>query len=215
MTKMHSGLYHEGYWERGEGSNYVAYGDDPGWGPTLTAMAQCIGHDGKWLEIACAKGFFTRRARAAGVDCWGIDLSAYAIGQAPGDVRPYVQEASVLAIPFPDDTFDVVCSWEFLEHVPLEDLPAALAEIDRVAKPGAHLWHRIGIDTTGDDRFPQGVDQHHHQNDVTHFSEMPDVFWRGEFDDLGWVRTAPNEDVVNAAFADRDWRDRFYVYRRP
>jgi len=40
---------------------------------------------------------------------------------------------SVLDIPFPDKSFDVVACFEVLEHLPYEDAPKALSEIHRVS----------------------------------------------------------------------------------
>ncbi len=36
----------------------------------------------KVMEIGCAKGFIVEDLRGMGVDCYGLDVSAYAIGQA-------------------------------------------------------------------------------------------------------------------------------------
>ncbi len=46
---------------------------------------------------------------------------------------------SVLTIPFPEGSFEVVACYEVLEHLPFEDFPKALKEIHRVSKLHAVL----------------------------------------------------------------------------
>ena len=46
-------------------------------------------------------------------------------------------QASVGALPFPDDAFDVVYSFKVLAHV--EPIERAVAELVRVVRPGGHL----------------------------------------------------------------------------
>ena len=45
--------------------------------------------------------------------------------------------ADLLALPFPDATFDVVMASEVLEHIPADEL--AMAEIARVVRPGGRV----------------------------------------------------------------------------
>ena len=74
-------------------------------------------------------GRFARFARSAR----GIDLSPGMLARARArglDVR----EASVCHIPFPDESFDVTCSFKVLAHVP--EIGRALAEMARVTRPG-------------------------------------------------------------------------------
>lgn len=42
------------------------------------------------LIVGCALGLTVQALRASGVNAWGMDVSAYAVGQAPADVRPYL-----------------------------------------------------------------------------------------------------------------------------
>ena len=43
-------------------------------------------------------------------------------------------QGTLEAIPWPDDTFDLVYSHEVLEHIPPESIPACLSELVRVSR---------------------------------------------------------------------------------
>ncbi len=63
------------------------------------------------------------------------------------DLHPDVV-GDVTSLPFEDNTFDVVCVCEVLEHIPFEKVEKALSEIVRVAKKGVvisvpHFSHPI------------------------------------------------------------------------
>jgi SAM-dependent methyltransferase len=65
-----------------------------------------------------------------------VDISPPALSKLRGRGAQVVQ-SEVTALPFADGAFDLVCAFDIIEHV--EDDNAALAELSRVARPGAAL----------------------------------------------------------------------------
>jgi ubiquinone/menaquinone biosynthesis C-methylase UbiE len=85
------------------------------------------------LECGTGTGLLLERFAAFSRRACGIDLSPGMLERARArglDVR----EASVTAIPFEDESFDVTCAFKVLAHVP--DIRGALAEMARVTRPG-------------------------------------------------------------------------------
>jgi len=58
---------------------------------------------------------------------------AYTSVDFAADLRPDVV-GSVLALPFPDKSYDIACAFEVLEHLPFEQFDTALGELARVAR---------------------------------------------------------------------------------
>ena len=76
-----------------------------------------------------------------------LDLSAASLQVAKRDInetlegRPHevwLTQANVLALPFADDSFDLIVTSGALEYVPLED---GLSELARVLTPGGYFLH--------------------------------------------------------------------------
>jgi 2-polyprenyl-6-hydroxyphenyl methylase/3-demethylubiquinone-9 3-methyltransferase len=99
------------------------------------------------LDIGCGAGFLSNALAKLGYEVTGIDTSEASLSVAArhdptGSVRYAVGDANALA--FPDGTFDVVCSMDFLEHV--ERPAAVIAQAARVLAPGGlfffHTFNR-------------------------------------------------------------------------
>jgi SAM-dependent methyltransferase len=94
--------------------------------------------DLRLLDCGCGTGnnldLLERHGRAFGFD---LTASGLAFGRAEGRTR--LARASIGAIPFPDESFDVVTSFDVLYSLPDEVEHAAIREMFRVARPGAGL----------------------------------------------------------------------------
>lgn len=93
------------------------------------------------LDAACGEGYGSALLARHATHVTGVDLSPEAIAHAK---RAYASlantefiEASIAKLPLPDASFDVVVSFETLEHIPVQQ--EFIAEIARVLKPGGVL----------------------------------------------------------------------------
>lgn len=91
------------------------------------------------LDVGCGTGFYFPLLSEHAQSITGIDVcppmleEARALIREKGLANCHVLESSALELPFDNNTFDVVHSWDFLHHVP--DVPQAVSEIRRVLKP--------------------------------------------------------------------------------
>ena len=75
------------------------------------------------LDVGCGKGKLVEWAKEKGIDATGLDFAS-----------GYGVQADLLDMPFEDNSFDVVTSFDVLEHLRPEDLDKGLNEMSRVAK---------------------------------------------------------------------------------
>lgn len=87
------------------------------------------------LEVGCGTGLVLERLAGFAKRAEGIDLSPGMLEHARSRGLA-VQQGNATELPFEDESFDVVCSFKVLAHVP--DLQAALLEMARVLRPGGH-----------------------------------------------------------------------------
>lgn len=103
------------------------------------------------LDYGCGAGRLVADAVAAGRDFWGVEnyygdqadseWHEQVLTDTPADAggRIKLLQPPELAIPFPDETFDFVCSNQVVEH--LDNLDETLAQIRRVTKVGGTGVH--------------------------------------------------------------------------
>jgi ubiquinone/menaquinone biosynthesis C-methylase UbiE len=88
------------------------------------------------LEAGCGTGLILSEVASFASMAAGIDLSQGMLQKAASRELP-VANASITALPFADDSFDVCYSFKVLAHV--EAISTALAEMARVVRPGGHV----------------------------------------------------------------------------
>lgn len=82
------------------------------------------------LDVGCGDGRITNRLVSKYGRVCGLDGSEEALKH----VKSETVLGGVAPLPFPDKSFDLVLCCEVLEHLPFETYPAALKELERVAK---------------------------------------------------------------------------------
>ena len=89
----------------------------------------------KVLDVGSGPGYLAAEMAAQGAEVVGVDPSA-AMRELAAELHPEIQfqAGEAASLPFPDASFDLVCSTQVLEYV--ADIPAALKEFRRVLRPG-------------------------------------------------------------------------------
>ncbi|KAK9796617.1 putative Methyltransf_25 domain-containing protein [Seiridium cardinale] len=125
------------------------------------------------LDVGCGPGTITTslarhasEGRTVGIDISSdilqkartLAIEANISTEGPGAVIFEKQDA-LERLAYPDNTFDIIFSSQFLGHLPAPELPIqALSEMRRVLKPGGILATR---DATSQHFYPQSLDLDH------------------------------------------------------
>jgi SAM-dependent methyltransferase len=102
------------------------------------------------LDVGCGEGLLVEEYRARGVEISGLDLNYES---------PAVRRGDITQLPFEAGSFDIVLALDVIEHLNFADQDQAIAEIERILKPGgqflvtvpnlAHFSSRLSFLLTG------------------------------------------------------------------
>lgn len=126
------------------------------------------------LDVGCGKGNLVLWLRKLGIEAYGIDISSYALENAHRPIKRYLRRGEISNLPFENNQFDLVATFDLLEHICEGDLPQAIKECQRVA--GRWVLHKIYGTTRFEQRFPV--------KDPTHVTIRPNHWWRKLFTKL-------------------------------
>jgi SAM-dependent methyltransferase len=104
------------------------------------ALASALAPGKKVLDIACGEGYGAHLLAMQAAMVTGIDIEPTAIAAATSKYRRanlQYQQGSILNIPATDNSYDLVVSFETLEHV--ADHEKVISELRRVLKPNGVL----------------------------------------------------------------------------
>jgi len=129
------------------------------------------------LDLGCGFGRHAFEAARRGADVIAVDRSAEELqqvnglfaamrreGEIPAGSIARAVRADLLALPFPDDYFDVVMASEVLEHIP--DDTQAMAEIARVVRPGGRV--AVTVPRWWPERVCWALSDHYHEVEGGH-----------------------------------------------
>jgi ubiquinone/menaquinone biosynthesis methyltransferase len=116
----------------------LSYGLDRGWKRRLANLAR-VTSGSRALDLACGTGDIAFELAARGARVIGLDITERMIELARQRARDRASflVGDMLALPFPADSFDLITTGYGIRNVP--DIDAALAEIQRVLRPGGRV----------------------------------------------------------------------------
>lgn len=155
------------------------------------------------LDAGCATGHLVAALRDLGVEAYGIDISEYAISVVRDDIRPFCTVGSV-AEPLPEHfpkQFDLITSFEVLEHLTEEDGKKAISNL-------CTYTDQFLFCSTPDDFV-----------DPTHINVRPREYWANIFAQCGFFNNLSYLPTYIVAYAvcfkrGTDWRTQLMDYEK-
>jgi SAM-dependent methyltransferase len=114
-----------------------------------------VRRDSSLLDLGCGVGMLALLKRK-NVTLTGVDISDQCVAAARRNGYDATVCADLVALPFPDDSFDYVASLDVIGHIAFEQKDKMLAEIKRVLRPDGVTLH--GIESTDRATLP-GYDE--------------------------------------------------------
>ena len=135
-------LFGRDYFDGDRVFGYGGYRYDGRWRPVVRDIMEHykLPAGARVLDVGCAKGFLVSDMVDAGLNACGIDVSHYAVVDAPYPAAaPRLRLGSADALPFSDQSFDLVLSINTLHNLPRAGVIKALQEIKRVSRRGMFI----------------------------------------------------------------------------
>ena len=131
------------YWDGGREFGYGGFKYDGRWQSMAKDLAKHYGlkKGMKVLDVGCGKGYllFDLKQAVPGLECFGLDISQYAIDNAKEEIKPCLKQGLAQSLPYENKSFDFVISINALHNLYIYDLKKAFEEIQRVSKSHSYV----------------------------------------------------------------------------
>lgn len=127
------------------------------------------------LDVGCGTGKLVYYLRKLGIDAYGIEISKYALEIASKEIKPYLRYGDIIKIPYKNNTFDLVVTFDVLEHIERSKLKKAVEETIRVSRKW--ILHKIYTTENHWIKF-------FHGKDFSHLSVFSSFFWKNIFQSI-------------------------------
>ncbi len=138
----------------------------------------------KILDLGCGEGEFLEICKEKNLDCFGIDISSYALHKAKRKIKVEFSQKDVERekLPYPGKYFDAITSFDLLEH--LKNPQFTLNEVFRVLKDDGIFF---ATTPNGDYRFASFFG-HFVTGDPTHVNLQGRNYWLQSFKKAGFLK---------------------------
>lgn len=127
------------------------------------------------LDVGCGTGTLVKCLRWLGIDAYGVDISKHAITLANRDVKPFLKQGDITNIPYKDNMFDMVVTYDVLERIDRAHMKKALEETVRVSRK--YIFHKLFTK----ENFWFNL---FHRRDFSMISFFPRKYWIKMFSEL-------------------------------
>lgn len=124
------------------------------------------------LDIGCGRGSLVKALRKFGIDAYGVEISEHALDLADPTVKQYLKLGDITKLPYEDSQFDVVFTFDVLEHIERSKIKQAVNETIRISKK--YVLHKI---YTKENKWISWF----HGKDHSHISVFSKRFWQKLF----------------------------------
>ncbi|KKQ23230.1 MAG: Aspartate/glutamate/uridylate kinase [Candidatus Roizmanbacteria bacterium GW2011_GWC2_37_13] len=134
------------------------------------------------LDVGCGLGRLVGWLRFFGIEAYGLDFSEYARSMSNSMVRKYIKLGDATNIPYPDNHFDLVVTFDLLQHLDRGEIRKSIREMIRVSKK--YIFHKI---YTRENLWLKFT----HQPDFSNVSLFSKKYWDrlfSSFSEIGEVR---------------------------
>lgn len=124
------------------------------------------------LDVGCGTGKLVKALRWFGIEAYGVEISEDALRLAQPHIRQYLKKGDITRLPYEDNTFDLVITFDVLEHMEKSKIRKAIGETIRVSRKS--ILHKIYTkENTWINLF--------HGKDYSHVSVLNRQFWKKLF----------------------------------